>query len=79
MGSPEIVTRGKRERDESGTSGRLRVPRAVQDRDALALPAAEEAEEELGHDLVIGSRRLGLNPEPGGRAVVPGHLDWVAP
>ena len=55
------------------------MPRAVQDRDALALPAAEEAEEELGHDLVIGSRRLGLNPEPGGRAVVPGHLDWVAP
>jgi hypothetical protein len=57
----------QRERDESGTFRpvRLRVPRAVQDGDALALPAAEEAEEELGHDLDIGRRRLGLNPERG--------------
>jgi len=41
------------------------VPRAVQDGDALALPATEEAEEELGHELGIGRRRRDLKPERG--------------
>jgi len=42
----------------------------VQDRDALALPAAEEAEEQLGHALGIGTNPPGLKPVPGERVVV---------
>jgi hypothetical protein len=37
----------------------------VQDRDALALPAAEEAEEQLGHALGIGTKAPGLKPARG--------------